>query len=811
LGQDFLSFLACTVAVIPLFKRFKISPVLGFLFSGFVLKQLGVTNNLEDLERLSELGVLFLLFEMGLELSLDRLKALAKYAFGMGSLQMLLCTGIFTACALPVGHGIATQFLEELVHAPHSLVSIRTVDEAIVIGAALSMSSSAFVLQLLTERGELPTRLGSATLGILLFQDIAVVPFLVLLPLIEEGNLLGDGDTSPVSLLTLLGPTALQTIAGLGTLLLGGRVILRRIFEVVSGSRNTEAFLALCLLTVSGAAMMTQKLGFSDTLGAFIAGVLLSETNYKTQVEADIKPFRGLLLGLFFCTTGASINLDILQSNWAVISWILVGLLTFKTGVIAALGKQFGLNNNESIRIGFLLSQGGEFAFVLLSLAQQLKLLPDELTQTLIIVVVMSMALTPSLADVGKNAGKYLDKLAVMQQQQQQQQLPGQQGPGQSMSQAQLLASISSSSTSSLSSGSSSGSMDSLDGGHAKLENAIVICGFGQHAQMLANMLESPLVAVSGPTNYVVFDLNPARVQEAMQAGFPVVFGDGSRRAVLEAAGVERPRAFVVCHRKKDQSVRAVDMLRSTYPKVPLYAVAEDMMAAAELTDAGATNTIVMSNEVGMTLGSKVLEQELGITPTELAFLKTAVDEAMIRRTEKMSEDIASGRNEAAPSGILVLDRALHTIPQQQPEAAAAAASSAAESADNGAASSATSSATDSATSSANGAGAYMQGTPPLSSATQSMDSQEDGAASGVYSRRADAAAGEGTLLIAASATMSGCSEDDPDELCEVGEVSVLTAGVMGSSPAAAAATGSGARNMAGQQATAVLTGESRE
>lgn len=170
LGQDILCFLASTVVIIPVFKQLRISPVLGFLACGLVLKQLGLANDLEDLERLSELGVLFLLFEMGLELSLDRLKALAKYAFGLGTLQMIACTSAFSLFALPVGNGLGTFILEKVASATPNLVSIRTVDEAVVIGGALAMSSSAFVLQLLTERGEMPTRAGSATLGILLLQ-----------------------------------------------------------------------------------------------------------------------------------------------------------------------------------------------------------------------------------------------------------------------------------------------------------------------------------------------------------------------------------------------------------------------------------------------------------------------------------------------------------------------------------------------------------------------------------------------------------------------------------------------------------------
>ena len=244
-------------------------------------------------------------------------------------------------------------------------VNIRSVDEAIVIGAALSLSSSAFVLQLLAEKGELPTRFGSATLGILLLQDIAVVPLLVVLPILETG------DFTDESVFPTLAAAGLKALLGLGILLLAGRLLLRRFFEVVAESRSPEAFVALCLLTVTGTSLLTQKLGFSDSLGAFLAGALLAETNYRTQVEADIRPFRGLLLGLFFVTTGTSIDFNLLTKEWPNIFALLAGLITIKTAIITALGPRVGLTMAESVRTGLLLSQGGEFAFVVFSLANQ--------------------------------------------------------------------------------------------------------------------------------------------------------------------------------------------------------------------------------------------------------------------------------------------------------------------------------------------------------------------------------------------------------------------------------------------------------
>lgn len=566
LGSDFLTFLIATVLVVPVFKSAKQSPVLGYLFAGLVLGQLGLFRNLEEVEKLSELGVLFLLFEMGLELSIDRLRALARFAFGMGTLQMIICTLAFTVLGLPPGgDAYFSQFLEKVLHASPALAELRTVDEAIVIGAALSLSSSAFVLQLLRERGELDTKFGQATLGILLLQDIATVPFLVLLPLVEGNNsaLLEGADT--ISLLQQLGPTALKTLGGLGIVLLGGRLFMRRVFELVAEARSEETFIALCLLSVTGASLLTQRMGFSDTLGAFVAGVLLSETNFKTQVEADIQPFRGILLGLFFVTTGSSLDVGLLVQEWPLALALLSGLLALKISVISALGPMFGLTRAESVRTGFILSQGGEFAFVLLALANQLNVLPAELNRLLIIVVVLSMALTPLLTEVGKT---FAAKLTA----------PG----GEALYSSE---------------------------GYNQ-EEPVVICGFGGVGQTVANMLESP--ALGRPLPYVAFDNNVGRVQAAQEAGFNVLFGDGTRKKVLHAAGIDKPRAVAVGYTARQKAVSAVEALREAYPGVPIYVRALDMAHAASLKEAGATDVVIAEAEAGLVVGSQ-LARGLGV------------------------------------------------------------------------------------------------------------------------------------------------------------------------------------------------------
>ncbi|CAA0806746.1 K(+) efflux antiporter 3- chloroplastic [Striga hermonthica] len=583
LGLDTLTFLAVTVLVVPGFKMIKASPILGFFFAGVVLNQLGVIRNITDVKVLSEWGILFLLFEMGLELSLARLRALAKFAFGLGLTQVLLSTLAFSAFELPPNGAIGTKILEFLFHSRPDLVNIRSIDEAVVIGAALSLSSSAFVLQLLAEKGELPTRFGSATLGILLLQDIAVVPLLVILPVLESQNLVEE------SIWPMLAKESLKALGGLGLLSLGGKYLLRRIFEVVADTRSSEAFVALCLLTVAGTSLITQKLGFSDTLGAFLAGALLAETNFRTQIEADIRPFRGLLLGLFFVTTGTSIDMQLLIREWPNVFSLLAGLIVIKTLIITAIGPRVGLSLQESIRIGLLLSQGGEFAFVVFSLANRLGVLPLELNKLLIIVVVLSMALTPLLNEVGRKVADYIgerfeDEVAAD------------------------------------------------DSVNFDASEPVVIVGFGQKAQVLANFLSTPLAAGSDSMDagwpYVAFDLDLSVVKTSRKLGFPVLYGDGSRPAVLQSAGINSPKAVMVMYTGKSRTIEAVQRIRLGFPGIPIYARAQDMMHLLDLKKAGATDAILENAETSLQLGSKLLKG-LGVMSDEVSFLSQLVRDSM--------------------------------------------------------------------------------------------------------------------------------------------------------------------------------------
>ncbi|OMO92112.1 hypothetical protein COLO4_17848 [Corchorus olitorius] len=487
---------------------------------------------------------------MGLELSLARLKALAKFAFGMGLTQVFLSTLAFSAFELPPNGAIGTRILQFLFNSRDDLVNIRSVDEAIVIGAALSLSSSAFVLQ-----------------------DIAVVPLLVILPVLESQNLIED------SIWPVLAQESLKALLGLGLLSLGGKYILRRVFEVVAETRSSEAFVALCLLTVAGTSLLTQKLGFSDTLGAFLAGALLAETNFRTQIEADIRPFRGLLLGLFFVTTGTSIDMQLLFREWPNVLSLLAGLIVIKTLIITAIGPRVGLTLQESIRVGFLLSQGGEFA---------LGVLPLELNKLLIIVVVLSMALTPLLNDVGRRAAEFIDDKFD--------------------------------------------SDKTAEAVNFDASEPVVIIGFGQMGQVLANFLSTPLVSGgegdSMGLNYVAFDLNPSVVKASRKLGFPVLYGDASRPAVLQSAGISSPKAVLIMYRGKKRTLEAVQRLRLAFPAVPIYARAQDVKHLLDLKKAGATDAILENTETSLQLGSKLLKG-FGVMSDDVTFLSQLFRDSM--------------------------------------------------------------------------------------------------------------------------------------------------------------------------------------
>jgi Kef-type K+ transport system membrane component KefB/voltage-gated potassium channel Kch len=599
LGNDLFIFLCATIGIVPLFKALNASPVIGFLAAGLLMGPagIGVFQDLQDLESLSEAGVLFLLFEQGLELTVERLTALSKYAFGMGLLQMILTTAAFFV--FPFIGGV--NFLE-VIGGPADLVSITRLDEALVVGAALSLSSSAFVLKIMQEKNELNSKYGSAALGILLFQDIAVVPLLVLLPIIENS----DTSLTLGAQAAFLGATFAKALLGLGAIVVVGGAFVRFLFSLVAQTKSSETFVALVLLVALGTGALTDSLGLSSTLGAFAAGTLLAESNYRTQIESDIKPFRGLLLGLFFLTTGASVDPYVIREQWTTVIALLAGLISFKTIITSSLGPLYGLNKIESVKTGLLLSGGGEFAFVVLTLADKLEVIPDKLAKVLVGVVVLSMAITPYLSQLGDAVGAYLqkeDRIATLD----------------SMKDSMKALKQGMTSTSN-----SKYLLDTTDEERAKKtmevdEDTIVICGFNKVSETVIRLLAQINTELENDTpylprriNYMAFDLDPQKVIRGYRDGLNILYGDGSQVQVLDTAGVTNPRLFILAIADGPQAIKAVERIREVFPLTPVIVRATDTIYYNSLIDVGATRVLPDELEASLRMGFDVV-RDLGL------------------------------------------------------------------------------------------------------------------------------------------------------------------------------------------------------
>ncbi|KAI0559020.1 K(+) efflux antiporter 1 [Gracilaria domingensis] len=585
--NDALVLLIATVIIIPLTRRLGISPILGFLAAGVALGPNGfaLVNDVRTTKALAELGVVFFLFEMGLELSTSKLNSLRADVFGLGTAQFFITGAIITASAIAAG--ITSQ-------------------AAIVVGAALALSSSAFVLQLLSERGEVGTRFGRAAFGILLFQDLVVVPVLVLIPLLA-------GSGAPAAVWRAISVASVKAVLALAFIIFMGNNALQPIFRFVARARSPEAFIAVILLTVLGTSSLTQMLGLSDTLGAFLAGVMLAETKFRHQVEADIKPFRGLLLGLFFMTVGFSIDLNLAWANMSKVVSLVSGLLAIKASVIAAAGVAFGLSVGSALRTGLLLSQGGEFAFVIFGLGLSVGVLPADLSQLLLLVVAISMAVTPLLAAIGRQISSQLEK-------------------------KRGLIGV---------------RMEDADTADAR--DFVMVAGWGRVGQSVCEMLDAKLV------RYMAFDMSPTRVIDARNKGLPVFFGDASRPEVLRAAGVERARALVVTLDDPEQALRAVQNIRREFEGVKVFCRARDAKHQKLLQAAGATAIVPELLEASLLLGGAVL-LDYG---TPLDEVNSLVEEA---RSENLAE-IGVADDVTATIGSTFKESRARTLREQEQKA----------------------------------------------------------------------------------------------------------------------------------------------
>lgn len=529
--SDVLILLLAAVLVVSLFRFFKASPILGYLFAGLTIgpHALGFISSVEGTKVLGEFGVVFLLFTIGLKMPLKRFQALGRYVFGLGALQVAVTGVLFTGILYLLDLSLKTAF---------------------IVGMGLALSSTAVVMQYLTEKGELSTKFGRAAFAVLLFQDLAVVILLVL------STTLGNRDASLVEALRL---AAINAVVVLTCIILVGRLLLRPLYRVIASLKNQELFVAISLLIVLITSLATDAVGLSKELGAFLAGLLLSETEYRHQVEADIQPFYGLLLGLFFMTVGMGINVYLLVEYFATIMAIIAALVLLKSVLLYWLCRVYKITAISSLRIALLLAAGGEFVFVLFIPGVENGLITPHQGQLLFLSVAVSMGLTPFLGMIGKYVEtKWMEK------------------HGKSAMQS---------------------ASDDID----DLKDHFIIAGYGRVGKIITCMLKEQEIP------FIVLDNNMSRVTEGRTRGIPIFFGDVRRHSVMRALGVEKAKGVVISINDAKAAVAATMILRRHHPHVEVSIRLTDDKYDAKLTQAGAIVVKPENMEPSLQLASSVL------------------------------------------------------------------------------------------------------------------------------------------------------------------------------------------------------------
>ena len=564
---NILILISTAIAVVMIFKTLRLSPVLGYLVSGAIIGDYGfeiITH--EQVSFLAEFGVVFLLFAIGLELSFERLKLMRKYVFGLGSLQILI-TGSVIAGVIFLLTGKSNL--------------------AIIVGGGLALSSTAIVLQVLDENNENNTQVGRISLAILLQQDFAVVPLLVLVPILSHN----DGGMSIAYEISI---SILKAVVSLLTIFICGRVFLRPVFRLISSDSeqtNNELFIALTLLICLTAAWTTEYLGLSLALGAFVSGILVAETEFGSDAEESIYPFKGLLLGLFFMSVGMKIDIFEVYKSLSTVMIMLFSLIAIKAIIITVLCLLFGFGKTTSLSTGILLSQGGEFAFILFDLAISNNLMDANSGRILLIVVTCSMAITPLLTLI---ADKLVDHFDSQNRK--------------------------------------SGVDISVN--TDDLVNHVIIAGFGNTGKTVSRVLEIENI------HYVALDTHQELVDRESALGFPIFKGDVSQLSTLEALGIKRAVAIVLTVNNRVTIKKATKMIANHFPDVTIIARTHGLADAKILYEYGANIIIPEDYEAGLQLGATALKS-VGVSEYEISRIKSqfrADNYVIIKEDEELAE-----------------------------------------------------------------------------------------------------------------------------------------------------------------------------
>ena len=570
-------FLLATVAIVPLFHRLRASPVLGYLFVGALIGPYGlrIVSHGEGVRVLAELGVVFLLFAIGLELSPTRLRAMRRILFGLGGMQVVISAVILAGIAY-------------LWNFQHDI----PLPVAIVAGTALAFSSTAVVVQLLVERNEFAQPVGRMSFAILLLQDLAVVPFLVLI------GVLGGGGEAP--LMSALGISMLKAVLAIGAILLVGYAAMRFLFPFVADTHNAELLTALALLAILGAARITESAGLSMGLGAFLVGVLLSESEFRHQVASDTFSFRGLFLGMFFISIGMSIDFLSLRTLWLPVFLGVTGLIVVKGIILYALCRLFRAPPPVAVRSALLLATGGEFALIAVSASAHVGLFSESLAQLVFAIALLSMILTPLLAQLGDTLAAHLERAAI------------------------------------------DAHPKHLAAAEEQVANHVILAGYGRIGRAVGQLLRERNVP------FVALDTDIVRVRECAAAGEPIYYGDASRIEILRQVGIERAALVLVTIDNPQVNLRAIAAIARHRPNLPVQARAHDGEHGAEQLALGASHVVLDTVETSISLAGHAL-REMGAPTESIALLQDSMrDSHQLRHPE--SHGAHEGKEPPAPS-----------------------------------------------------------------------------------------------------------------------------------------------------------------
>ncbi|SMH40138.1 monovalent cation:proton antiporter-2 (CPA2) family protein [Mesorhizobium australicum] len=594
-----LLMLGGAVIAAPLFKRFGLETVLGYIAAGIAIGPvtLLITGS-DQLLQLGELGVVFLLFIIGLELKPARLWAMRKDIFGLGTAQVVTTGLVLTALAV--------------------LLAGFSLPAAILAGFGLALSSTAFATQILEQQGSLNRRYGQISFSILLLQDMAIVPLLAVIPILAPFAV--EMEESGYRELSI-------AAAAVATLFVSGRYLLNPLFRIIANTGAREAMIAAALLVVLGAATLMQLAGLSMAMGAFLAGVMLADSSYRHELEACIEPFRGILLGLFFMAVGMSLDLEVIRDHWGTILIAVPIMMLVKALIIYPLARLFGADHDDALQVALILPQGGEFGFVLFSAATGAAILSAETASMLIAIVTVSMALTPVVVRLGQRLKTPLDA-------------------------------------------------DEIEENFDEAGADVLMIGFSRFGQIASQIL------LSGGTSVTIIDNSANRVRAVEKFGFRIYFGDGTRKDVLEAAGIRDAKVVAICTRERATTDKIVDLIQHDYPDVKLYVRAYDRTHTLQLRAKGVEYEVRETFESGLMFGRRTLE---GLGVSEMEALEIAED---VRRRDEERLAMQATGGAYAGSGTLTttpvspepltrpsrearrLDKAIEEADKREPSAA---------------------------------------------------------------------------------------------------------------------------------------------